>query len=281
MELADKHVVITGAASGIGRACAQTFAREGARLVLADLDEEAVQAVARELGATATRTDVGHERDIRALVDAAQQRNGPIDLWYSNAGVGGPAGGPEASDAAIQATWEVNVMAHVYAARALLPEMVARGDGYLVSTASAAGLLTQLSAMAYTVTKHAAVALAEWLSITYADAGIKVSCVCPQGVSTPMLALAVREDPVGAAPMLAQRVLEPEEVAVAVLAGIREERFLILPHEEVAGYMAYKGAKPERWQEGMRTLLAQARAAHGDSDRDQLRRQSLPAPGDL
>jgi NAD(P)-dependent dehydrogenase (short-subunit alcohol dehydrogenase family) len=262
MELAGRHVVITGAASGIGRACAAAFAAEGARLVLADRDAAAVGVVAGELGATAIRADVGREADIQTLVDAAQHRHGPIDLWYSNAGVGGPAGGPEASDAAIQATWEVNVMAHVYAARALLPEMVARGEGYLVSTASAAGLLTQLSAMAYTVTKHAAVALAEWLSITYADAGIKVSCVCPQGVSTPMLDLA-REDPIGAAPLLAQRILEPEQVAEAVLAGIREERFLILPHAEVAGYMAYKGAKPERWQAGMRTLLAEAREAHG------------------
>ena len=263
MELRDRTVVVTGAASGIGRACAQRFAQEGARLVLADRDEAAVGAVAQTLGATGIGADVGRETDIRALVDATQRRHGPIDLWYSNAGVGGPAGGPEATDAAIQATWEVNVMAHVYAARALLPDMVARGEGYLVSTASAAGLLTQLSAMAYSVTKHAAVALAEWLSITYADAGIKVSCVCPQGVSTPMLELAAREDPVGAAPLLAQRVLEPKEVAEAVLAGIRDERFLILPHEEVAGYMAYKGAKPERWLAGMRTLLVEARQAHG------------------
>ena len=263
MQLRGRHVVITGAGSGIGRACAAAFAAQGARLVLADRDAAAVDLVAGELGATAIRADVGREADIQALADAAQRRHGPVDLWYSNAGVGGPVGGPEASDAAIQATWEVNVMAHVYAARVLLPGMVARGEGYLVSTASAAGLLTQLSAMAYSVTKHAAVALAEWLSITYADAGIKVSCVCPQGVSTPMLELAAREDPIGAAPLLAQRVLEPEQVAEAVLAGIRDERFLILPHEEVAGYMAYKGAKPERWQAGMRTLLAEARQAHG------------------
>ncbi len=263
MELHERHVVITGAASGIGRACATAFAAEGARLVLADRDSAALDAVADELGAIAVRADVGREADIQALVDAARGHHGPIDLWYSNAGVGGPGGGPEAPDAAIQATWEINVMAHVYAARALLPEMVARGEGYLVSTASAAGLLTQLSAMAYSVTKHAAVALAEWLSITYADAGIKVSCVCPQGVSTPMLELAAREDPIGAAPLLAQRILEPAQVAETVLAGIRDERFLILPHEEVAGYMAYKGAKPERWQAGMRTLLAEARAAHG------------------
>jgi NAD(P)-dependent dehydrogenase (short-subunit alcohol dehydrogenase family) len=261
MELRDRHVVITGAASGIGRACAARFAAEGARLVLADLDEGAVEILAEALGATAIRADVGRERDVRALVDAAQRRHGPIDLFYSNAGVGGPPGGPEAPDDALRHTWEVNVMAHVWAARALLPEMIVRGSGYLVSTASAAGLLTQLSAVGYSITKHAAVALAEWLSITYAEAGIKVSCVCPQGVNTPMLQMAAREDPVGSAPLLAQNVIEPEQVAEAVLQGIREERFLILPHPEVAEYMAVKGAQPERWLGGMRRLLADARAA--------------------
>jgi NAD(P)-dependent dehydrogenase (short-subunit alcohol dehydrogenase family) len=263
MELAGKHVVITGAASGIGRATAQRFATEGAKLVLADRDEEGVDVVALALGAVGMRADVGHERDIRALIDAAQRRHGPIDLFYSNAGIGGPAGGPEAPDEALQLTWEVNVMAHVWAARALLPEMVARGEGYLLSTASAAGLLTQLSALGYSITKHAAVALAEWLHITYADAGIKVSCVCPQGVNTPMLAMAAQQDPVGAAPLLAQPVLEPEDVAEAIVQGVREERFLILPHGEVAEFMAGKAAQPERWLGGMRRLLAQAREDHG------------------
>jgi NAD(P)-dependent dehydrogenase (short-subunit alcohol dehydrogenase family) len=262
MELAGRHVVITGAASGIGRATAQRFALEGARLVLADLDEAGVDTVAQELGAVGMRADVGHERDIRALIDAAQLHYGPIDLFYSNAGIGGPPGGPEAADEALQLTWEINVMAHVWAARALLPEMVARGDGYLLSTASAAGLLTQLSAIGYSITKHAAVALAEWLHITYADAGIKVSCVCPQGVNTPMLRMAAEEDPIGSAPLLAQAVIEPEDVAAAIVEGIREERFLILPHPEVAEFMAVKGAQPERWLRGMRRLLAQARDAH-------------------
>jgi NAD(P)-dependent dehydrogenase (short-subunit alcohol dehydrogenase family) len=151
-------------------------------------------------------------------------------------------------------------VAHVWAARALWPTMVERGDGYLLSTASAAGLLTQLSALAYSATKHAAVAVAEWLSITYADAGIKVSCLCPQGVRTPMLELAL-EDPVGAAPLLAGGLLDPDEVADAVVAGITEERFLILPHGEVAKHIAFKGAQPERWLEGMRALLRQARDA--------------------
>lgn len=263
MELSGSHAVITGAASGIGRACAERFAAEGARLVLADIDEAGVDAVAQELGAVGMRADVGRERDIRALIDAAQTRHGPIDLFFSNAGVGGPGGGPEAPDDGLQLAWEVNVMAHVWAARALLPEMVARGEGYLMSTASAAGLLTQLSALGYSVTKHAAVALAEWLAITYADAGIKVSCVCPQGVNTPMLRLAADQDPVGAAPLLDQPVLEPRDVAEAVVAGIGEERFLILPHEQVAEFMAFKGAQPERWLSGMRRLLAQARSRHG------------------
>lgn len=260
MDLRGAHVVITGAASGIGRACAVRFAAEGARLVLADRDEERVEAAALELGATAIRADVGRERDVRALIDAAQRRHGPIDLFYSNAGVGGPSGGPEVPDDGLELAWHVNVMAHVWAARALVPEMVARGRGYLVSTASAAGLLTQLSALGYTITKHAAVALAEWLAITYADAGIRVSCVCPQGVDTPMLQRAAREDPVGSAPLLAQDVLSPEAVAEAVLEGIREERFLILPHPEVADYIAFKGARPERWLASMGALLTQARA---------------------
>jgi NAD(P)-dependent dehydrogenase (short-subunit alcohol dehydrogenase family) len=263
MDLRGRNVVITGAASGIGRACAVRFAAEGARLVLADLNEEGVDLVAQDLGAVGMRADVGRERDVRALIDAAQRHHGPIDLFYSNAGVGGPPGGPEAPDEQLRHTWEVNVMSHVWAARALLPEMVARGSGYLVSTASAAGVLTQLSALGYSITKHAAVALAEWLHITYADAGIKVSCVCPQGVNTPMFRMAVELDPVGNAPMVARPVLEPEDVAEAVLAGIAQERFLILPHEEVAGFMAVKGAQPERWLEGMRALLAEAREQHG------------------
>src|SRR6201996_1029670 len=199
MQLRDRHVVITGVASGIGRACAARFAAEGARLVLADVDEAGIDAVAQELGAVGMRADVGHERDVRALIDAAQRHHGPIDLFFSNAGIGGPPGGPEAPDEALQHTWEINVMSHVWAARALLPEMVARGDGYLLSTASAAGLLTQLSAVGYSMTKHAAVALAEWLSITYADAGIKVSCLCPQAVRTPLLDEAL-QDPGAAAP---------------------------------------------------------------------------------
>ena len=258
MELAGKHVVVTGAGSGIGRACAERFAAEGARVVVSDLDGERAEAVARAIGATAVATDVGREADIRSLIARASEA-GEIDLFFSNAGVPGPAGGPEAPDAELQQTWEVNVMAHVWAARALLPAWTARGHGYLVSTASAAGLLTQVSALGYSITKHAAVALAEWLSITYADAGIKVSCLCPQAVRTPMLDHAL-EDPVGAAPLLAGGLLDPADVAEVVVAGIRDERFLILPHEDVAKHLALKGAQPERWLNGMRRLVRQARA---------------------
>ena len=265
MELADRHVVITGAGSGIGRALAIRFAAEGARAItVADVDLDGAEEVAREIGGVAVRTDVSREAEIAALVARAREANGPIDLFCSNAGVPGPGGGPEASDEEWQRTWEINTMAHIWAARAVLPEMLARGEGYLLSTASAAGLLTQIGAMAYSVTKHAAVAVAEWLSITYGDAGIKVSCLCPQGVRTPMLATAL-EDPIGSVPLLAEGLLEPEEVAEAVVQGLRAEQFLILPHEAVSRHMALKASQNERWLTGMRKLVRAARDAQSSS----------------
>jgi NAD(P)-dependent dehydrogenase (short-subunit alcohol dehydrogenase family) len=265
MELADRHVVVTGAASGIGRALARRFAAEGARaVVVADLELQAAREVAAGFGGLAVRADVGRAAEIEALVAQAVKANGPIDLFCSNAGIGGPGGGPEAPDAEFQRTWEINVMSHVWAARALLPAMLARGDGYLLNTASAAGLLTQVSALGYSMTKHAAVAVAEWLAITYADAGIKVSCLCPQAVRTPLLETAL-EDPVGAGPLLSGGVIEPADVAEAVVAGLREERFLILPHEDVARHMALKGAQPERWLNGMRRLVRQGRGGEQPS----------------
>lgn len=262
MELTDRSIVITGAGSGIGRALAERFAMEGPRsLVLADINQEAVETVAEVLGemATAVRADVGREEDVRGLVARAREAGGPVDLFCSNAGVPGPEGGPiEASDGEWDRAWRINVMAHVWAARELLPDMLERGDGYLLSTASAAGILTQVGALVYSVTKHAAVALAEWLSITYGDRGIKVSCVCPLGVRTPMLETAL-EDTVGGAALTRDELLEPSEVAEAVLAGIREEQLLIFPHPQVAKYMAYRGGDNERWLAGMRRMVRHAR----------------------
>ena len=256
MELRDTHVVVTGAAGGIGSALARRFAAEGARaIVVADVDERRAQAVADEIGHRAARVDVRHEDSIKALVTHAEEANGPIDLFFSNAGVAGPGGGPEAANDAWQATWEINVMAHIWAARALLPGMVERGEGYLASTASAAGLLTQVDALAYSATKHAAVAVAEWLAVNYRDAGIRVSCLCPQAVRTPMLEAAKA----GSAGMRSMEaggaILEPGDVAEAVVEGIREERFLILPHPEVARYMQHKANDPDRWLERMRQFV--------------------------
>jgi NAD(P)-dependent dehydrogenase (short-subunit alcohol dehydrogenase family) len=261
MELVDRNVVVTGAGSGIGRALARRFADERPRaLIVADLNLDAAQATAEEVGATAVRVDVSREAEIVALVERARELGGPIDVFFSNAGVPGPGGGPDGSNDEWQRTWEINVMAHVWAARAVLPEMVERGDGYLLSTASAAGLLTQVSALAYSATKHAAVSVAEWLAINYGDAGVKVSCLCPQGVRTPMLDLALDQDPIGSVALVTEGLLDPDEVAEVVVAAMREERFLILPHPQVADHMALKATQPARWIGGMRKLLRRARA---------------------
>ena len=254
MELEGRHVVVTGAGRGIGRALALRFADEGARaVVVSDLDPETGQAVAEECGGLAVTSDVGREDDIAALIAAAERANGPIDLFFSNAGITGPSGGPEILDADWDQLWRVNTMAHVWAARALLPGMLERGEGYLCSTASAAGLLAQLGAVGYTVTKHAAVALAEWLSMTYGDRGIRVSCLCPQYVRTPMVTEG--ELPVEKLEQVAT-ILEPEQVADDVVEAIREERLLILPHPEVGTYMSHRGDDHERWLRGMRRLQA-------------------------
>jgi NAD(P)-dependent dehydrogenase (short-subunit alcohol dehydrogenase family) len=258
VEISQRHVVVTGAAGGIGRALVRRFAAEGARVTAADMDAAGAQRIADEVGGLAVALDAGNEASVQALVACASDANGPIDVYISNAGVPGGLGGPEASDEVWDEAWRVNVMAHVWAARALLPDMLARGEGYLINTASAAGLLTQVSSLVYSVTKHAAVSLAEWLSIEYGDAGVRVSCICPQGVRTPMLDLAM-EEPASAAALTAGGLIEPEDVADAVMAGIREERLLILPHENVAGFLALKGSDPERWLRGMRRLVRQAR----------------------
>jgi NAD(P)-dependent dehydrogenase (short-subunit alcohol dehydrogenase family) len=262
VEVANKHIVVTGGAGGIGQALARRFAADGARaVVVADRDLQGAQAVAGELGATALAVgfDAGDENSVRELIATASEANGSIDIFISNAGVGGMGGGPEVPDDSWDEAWRVNVMAHVWASRALLPEMLEREDGYLINTASAAGLLTQVSSLVYSVTKHAAVALAEWLSIEYADEGVRVSCICPQGVRTPMLERGMQEAAAAAA-LSAGGLIEPEDVAAAVVAGIREERFLILPHENVATFMARKGTDPERWIRGMRRLVREARS---------------------
>jgi NAD(P)-dependent dehydrogenase (short-subunit alcohol dehydrogenase family) len=256
MRIQDKVVVVTGGANGIGRALCRRFAAEGARgVVVADLDPEGAAKVAKEIGGLAVTTNVGSEVDIVHLVAQTIEAYGPIDLFCSNAGIFGMAGGAEVSNDAWQQIWDVNVMAHIYAARAVLPSMLARGSGYLLQIASAAGLLTQVGAAPYSVTKHAAVAFAEWLSITHGDAGIKVSCVCPLGVRTQMLLGpdGERES------FLRAGALEPEDVAEAVVVGLDEERFLILPHPEVAEYFRRKADDYDRWLRGMRRLNAQVR----------------------
>jgi NAD(P)-dependent dehydrogenase (short-subunit alcohol dehydrogenase family) len=252
VDLQGRHAVITGGASGIGRAVALRFAEEGARVVVADLNREGAEEVAREVGGLGVRTDVGREEDIKELLAAAEQENGPIDLFFSNAGITGDEGGPEISDEAWDLLWRVNVMSHIWAARALIPPMLERGEGYLLSTASAAGLLTQLGAIGYATTKHAAVAVAEWIDITYRDQGIRASCLCPQFVNTPMVTDHLDADKLE---QIAQ-IIEPEQVADATVEAVHEERFLILPHPEVADYMRNRGSDHARWLAGMRKLQA-------------------------
>lgn len=260
MELSGRHVVVTGGGGGIGSALARRFAAEGARaVVVADRDGARAQAVADQIGALAVEFDAGSEDGVLELIARASDAGGAIDVFVSNAGVPGGAGGPvEVSDADLDEAWRVNVMSHVWASRALLADMLERGEGYLINTASAAGLLTQVSSVGYSITKHAAVALAEWLAIEYGERGIRVSCICPQGVRTPMLELAM-DEPAAAAALTAGGLLEPDDVADAVMRGIADERLLILPHEEVAKFMALKGAEPERWIAGMRRLVRNAR----------------------
>jgi NAD(P)-dependent dehydrogenase (short-subunit alcohol dehydrogenase family) len=252
MQLRDQVVVVTGSASGIGSALCRRFAAEGARgVVVADLDAEGAQRLAAEIGGLAVPTDVGIEADLVQLVQRATAAYGPIDLFCSNAGIA-LAGGVEAPEAGWQRIWDVNVMAHVRAARAVLPGMLARGQGYLLQTGSAAGLLTQIGSAPYSVTKHAAVAFAEWLAITYGAAGIKVSCLCPLGVRTNMLAGVAG----GIGGLLRETAIEPEAVAEAVVAGLAAERFLILPHPEVLEYFRRKAADYDRWLRGMQRLQA-------------------------
>ncbi|MCG3162983.1 MAG: 3-phenylpropionate-dihydrodiol/cinnamic acid-dihydrodiol dehydrogenase [Acidobacteria bacterium] len=259
MNLQDKVVIVTGGANGIGRALCKRFAAEGARgVVVSDLDFDAARQVADEINGLAVKTDVANEADIIALVAKANEAFGPVDLFCSNAGIGGIPGFEQVTNEAWQNIWEVNVMAHIFAARAVLPQMLERGGGYLLNTASAAGLLTQIGSAPYSVTKHAAVAFAEWLSITYGDRGIKVSCLCPQGVKTNLLMASAEA---GAAGFLLAGAIEPEDAAEAVVRGLAEEKFLILPHPEVAEYFQRKANDYDRWLRGMRRLQDQINSA--------------------
>jgi NAD(P)-dependent dehydrogenase (short-subunit alcohol dehydrogenase family) len=270
MELRDRICVVTGGANGIGRALCRRFAAEGARaVVVVDKDADGALATAEMVGApgTALTADVTVEADIEAVVERTEAEIGPIDLFASNAGMLG-FGGIEAPDTVWESVWSVNVLAHLYAARAMIPLMLERGGGYLLSTASAAGLLSQPGDAPYSVTKHAAVALAEWLAITYGDLGITVSCVCPMAVDTAMLrggagptADAGGSEGSGASRPEAQAaavagVLSPERVADSVVDGIRDERFLILPHPAVATFEQRRAADRDRWLAGMRRLSA-------------------------
>ena len=250
MVLKDKTIVVTGGGNGIGRALCVRFATEGAKtVVVSDVNGAAARQVADAIGGVAIEADVSREADVVRLVAQVVLQHGAIDLFCSNAGIA-VDGDEHTPTAEWERCWDVNVMAHVYAARAVLPGMLARRDGYLLQTVSAAGLLTHPQSATYAVTKHASLAFAEWLSIAYGDRGIKVSALCPQGVRTDMLR---RAAPAGRE-FLMDSALEPEQVADEVVKGLADERFLILPHPEVAEYFRRKAGDYDRWLRGMRRL---------------------------
>jgi NAD(P)-dependent dehydrogenase (short-subunit alcohol dehydrogenase family) len=248
MEMQDKVVVITGGSGGIGKAMARAFLAEGATsIVLVDLNEAAVKAAAAEIGCLGEVCDVTNEAQVIGLVDRTLASQGRIDVFCSNAGAGGSGVLTDAPNDVWQAQWDLHVMSHIYAARAVLPSMIERGDGYLLNTASAAGLLAALGSGPYTVTKAAAVKFAEFLAITHGDDGIKVSVLCPQGVNTAMAPRSLGDGQTDG-------IIEPEQLAQTVLQTLREERFYVLPHPEVEDYVRRKGDDIDRWLGGMRRL---------------------------
>ena len=248
-ELSGAGVVVTGGGTGIGRALVRYLAAAGARVVVNDLDAGAAAAVAEQVVGYAAPGDVSTEQGVRDLIAAAREHLGWIDIYCSNAGIAAGTA-PDTPDPIWQRSWEVNVMAHVRASRELLPEWLDRGRGRFVVTASAAGLLTMLGAAPYSVTKHAAESYAEWLAATYAHRGLTVHCICPQGVKTSMLAESGRAGQV----VLQDAAIEPEQVAEALLAGMAEDRFLILPHPEVADYYRMRAGEPDKWLRGMNRM---------------------------
>ncbi len=249
MEVKDKIIVVTGAASGIGQALARRFAAEGARSVVSvDLDAQGAEATAAEISGIALTADVSVEAEIANVIEASEARVGAIDLFCSNAGIGMgmDLGAPNEE---WQKSWDVNVMSHVYAARHLVPRMIERGGGYFLNTASAAGLLNQIGGAAYAVSKHAAVGFGEWLALTHQHQGIRVSMLCPQAVRTAMTG-----DSVASAAAASDGLMEPDRLADFVIEGLADERFLILPHPEVLEYMRRKTADYDRWIGGMNRL---------------------------
>jgi len=252
----DKTIVVTGGANGIGLALARRFKHEGAKgIAIADLDGAKVQTAAKELGGLGVQCDVSREEDVRKLVAQAEKQLGPIDLFCSNAGIA--VSDPDfenaasAPDAVWERNWRIHVMAHVYAARALLPGMIARKRGYFLNTVSAAGLLSQIGSGTYSASKHAAIGFAEHLAITHKDHGIKVSVLCPQAVRTAMLGTSENDAGKSAA---VDGVLTPEQVAEAVVQGLTQESFLILPHPQVGQYILKKASEYDRWIGGMAKL---------------------------
>ncbi|HET6857619.1 MAG TPA: SDR family oxidoreductase [Streptomyces sp.] len=246
-------VVVTGAGGGIGAALARRFAAEGARVVVNDLDAQKIKAIAEETGAIAVAGDAS-----TIVEEAREALGGAIDVYCANAGLA--SGGDAFADEAVwAAAWDVNVMAHVRASRALLPDWLERGSGRFVSTVSAAGLLTMVGAAPYSVSKHGALAYAEWLSLTYRHRGVKVHAICPQGVRTDMLTAAGSAGEL----VLAPTAIEPEDVAEALFEGMAADRFLILPHPEVAGYYRARAEDPDRWLSGMNHLQQKWEGAAG------------------